>query len=137
MLGLNRYPVTSTYAVSDSNKKAASKFLFDRKQNDLRAHSLWVNKYVLPEVYLEKIYLSLDDGGKRYIEVLFSSDGKNMRLCMFPDLEKVRKIKKKVNNVSKVLYKNSEIECEEDFSSDLVEKLSMIVANFIAKTALG
>lgn len=137
MFGLNSFPVTSTYAVSNSNAKATSKFLFESNQDGLRSHTLWVSKYVFPGIYLEKINLSLNEEGKRYIEVLFSSMGENMRLCMIPDLEKVRKSKKKVNNVSKVLSENSGIECEEDFSSDLVEKLSMIVANFIAKTALG
>lgn len=137
MFSLNSFPVTSTYAVSSSNSKAIRAFLFEEKQNGLRSHTLWVNKYVLPRIYLEKINLSLNEEGKRYIEVLFSSMGENMRLCIFPDLEKVRKTKKEVDNLSKAIYKNSALESEEDITSDLVEKLSMVVAKFISKTALG
>ena len=137
MFGLNSFPVTSTYAVSNSNSKATRKFLFESEQDSLRTHTLWVSQYVLQRIYLEKINLSLGKNGKRYIEVLFSFMGENMRLCIFPDLEKLRKVKKKVNKLSKVFYDNSEFVCEEDLPSDIVEKMSMFVADFIAKTALG
>ena len=137
MFGMNSFPTTSTYAVAGNNAKATNKFLFDSKQEGLRSHTLWVSKYVFSEIYLEKINLSLKEEKKRYIEVLFSFSGENMRICIFPDLEKVRKAKKEVNNVSKAIYNNSRFECEEDLSSDLIEKMSMFVAKFIAKKALS
>lgn len=131
--------VTHTYAVSDSNRKATERFLFKpnlKNKSSTQAVTIWVSAYVTNEVYFQKINLTSNRNGKKVIVLLFTYEGKNMHLCIFPNMERLHQTRRNVANISKAISKESEIMCSEDIPSDLIEEIASLVANIIAKMAI-
>ena len=133
-------PVTHTYAVSDSNRKATERFLFKtntENKNSSPAVTIWVSNYVISGVYFQKMNLTSDRNGKKSIVLLFTYEGRNMRLCIFPNMEKLQQTRRNRTDIARVISKDSEIMCAENISSDLIEEITSVAAKIIAKMAVS
>lgn len=127
--------VTHTYAVTESNRKAVSKFLFSQNQevNDV---ALWVSSYI-GGVYVEKINLTVNRLGQRTIIAIVKNDGSDEMVIIGINQKMMGKLstaKRKIYNITKLLA-----ECNRHWSSDIpynAKEIEQGVCRFVAALAV-